>query len=253
MANDYLKAALKGVPDTDLAEVLRRLVAKNLEFAEEANAELNGLRCEMAEKAKTASEVGEISEKQLSSEQTEKLLQTVKARFEVNMPRHESMDWAKVQARLEASPEKMWSLNEMERTGGEPDVIGYDDKTGEYIFFDCSEESPKGRRNLCYDRNDQERAESYGYKPAGNAVDMAKEMGIKILGQMQYREVLGKLAPFLRPFDQMSYNWLETPVDRVRSNGGLIVNFYRLEYSDVSRHRTPKYFGFCGFRGSLRV
>jgi Protein of unknown function (DUF4256) len=126
------------------------------------------------------------NKKELSPEQREELLRALKARFEKNMSRHKGLDWAKVQAKLEAGSEKMWSLNEMERTGGEPDVVGHDKKTGEYIFYDCSAESPKGRRNVCYDREGQQARKAF--KPEDNAIDMAAAMGIELLTEEQYRE-----------------------------------------------------------------
>ena len=131
--------------------------------------------------------------RKLSPEQREELLRTLKARFEKNMNRHKGLEWAKVQAKLEANPEKLWSLNEMERTGGEPDVVGHDKKTGEYIFYDCSAESPKGRRSVCYDREALESRKEH--KPENNAIDMAADMGIELLTEEQYRE-LQKLGKF---------------------------------------------------------
>ena len=134
------------------------------------------------------------TKKKLSQEQGEELLRALKARFEKNLNRHKGLEWAKVQAKLEASPEKLWSLNEMERTGGEPDVVGYDKKTGEYIFYDCSAESPKGRRSVCYDREGWE-ARKPETRPENNAIDMAAAMGIELLTEEQYRE-LQKLGNF---------------------------------------------------------
>ena len=135
------------------------------------------------------------NKKELSPEQLEELLRALKARFEKNMNRHKGLEWAKVQEKLEANTEKLWSLNEMERTGGEPDVVGHDKKTGEYVFYDCSAESPKGRRSVCYDREGQEDKEKHGVHPEGNAVDMAAAMGIELLTEEQYRE-LQKLGNF---------------------------------------------------------
>src|SRR4030043_2307203 len=129
------------------------------------------------------------TKKKLSPKQCEELLKTLKTRFEKNMNRHKGLEWAKVQAKLEANIEKLWSLNEMESTGGEPDVVGYDKKTGEFFFYDCSAESPKGRRSICYDREGQEEREKKGVHPAGNAVDLAAAVGIELLNEDQYREL----------------------------------------------------------------
>src|SRR5260221_4692855 len=142
--------------------------------------------------------------KELSSKQREELLKTLKARFEKNMNRHKGLEWAKVQAKLEANNEKLWSLDEMERTGGEPDVVGFDKKTGEYIFYDCSAESPKGRRSLCYDGEALESRKEH--KPKNNAIDMASAMGIELLTEEQYRE-LQKVGDF----DTKTSSWLKTP------------------------------------------
>ena len=156
---------------------------------------------------------------ELSLEQREELLGALKTRFEKNMNRHKGLEWAKVQARLEANPEKLWSLNEMERTGGEPDVVGHDEKTGEYIFYDCSAESPDGRRNVCYDRQALESRKEH--KPKNNAIDMAAAMGIELLTEEQYRE-LQKLGNF----DTKTSSWLKTPSD-IRKLGGAIFADYR--------------------------
>ena len=152
--------------------------------------------------------------KELSPEQREELLRTLKARFEKNMNRHKGLEWAKVQAKLEANTEKLWSLNEMERTGGEPDVVGHDKKTGEYIFYDCSAESPKGRRSVCYDREALESRKEH--KPENNAIDMAAAMGIELLTEEQYRE-LQKLGNF----DTKTSSWVKTPSD-IRKLGGAL-------------------------------
>src|SRR4030043_1704689 len=146
--------------------------------------------------------------KELSPEQREELLRALKARFEKNMNRHKGLEWANVQAKLEANPKKLWSLNEMERTGGEPDVVGHDQKTGETIFYDCSAESPQGRRNICYDREGQEAREKRGVHPEGNAIDMAAAMGIELLTEEQYRE-LQKLGEF----DTKTSSWGKKPPD----------------------------------------
>src|SRR5512145_2348992 len=156
---------------------------------------------------------------ELSPKQREELLRALKARFEKNMNRHKGLEWAKVQAKLEANAEKLWSLNEMERTGGEPDVVGYDKKTGEYIFYDCSAESPKGRRSVCYDREALESRKEH--KPENNAIDMAAAMGIELLTEKQYRE-LQKLGHF----DTKTSSWLRTP-SGIRQLGGAIFADFR--------------------------
>jgi len=183
--------------------------------------------------------------KELSSKQREELLRVLKDRFEKNMTRHKGIEWSKVQAKIETSSEKLWSLNEMERTGGEPDVVGHDKKTGEYIYYDCSPESPSGRRNVCYDREalDSRKAN----KPENSAIDMATSMGIEILTEEQYRE-LQKLGRF----DTKTQNWVKTPSD-IRELGGAIFVDYRYGKVFVYHNSAPSYYGVRGFRGSLRV
>jgi hypothetical protein len=183
--------------------------------------------------------------KELPAKKREELLEALKARFEKNMNRHESLEWAKVQAKLEANTKKLWSLNEMERTGGDPDVVGYDKKTGEYIFYDCSAESPKGRRNICYDREGLEARKSF--KPENNAVDMAAAMGIELLTEEQYRE-LQKLGNF----DTKTSSWVKTPSD-IRKLGGALFADRRYGNVFVYHNSAPSYYGARGFRGSLRV
>jgi hypothetical protein len=185
--------------------------------------------------------------KELSPEQREELLRALKARFEENMNRHKGLEWAKVQAKLEANPEKLWSLNEMERTGGEPDVVGHDNKMGEYIFIDCSAESPKGRRNVCYDREAQEEREKHGVHPEGNVIDMAAAMGIELLTEEQYRE-LQKLGDF----DTKTQSWVKTPSD-IRKLGGAIFADRRYGHVFVFHNSAPSFYSGRGFRGSLRV
>jgi len=185
--------------------------------------------------------------KELSPEQREELLRALKTRFEKNMNRHEGLEWAKVQAKLEANAEKLWSLNEMERTGGEPDVAGHDRKTGEYIFYDCSAESPKGRRNVCYDHKGQEEREKKGVHPAGNAIDMAAAMGIELLTEDQYRE-LQKLGNF----DTKTSSWVKTP-SNIRNLGGAIFCDRRYDHVFVYHNSAPSFYSVRGFRGSLRV
>jgi hypothetical protein len=185
------------------------------------------------------------NKKKLSPEQREELLKTLKARFEKNMNRHKGLEWAKVQAKLEANTEKLWSLNEMERTGGEPDVVGHDKKAGEYIFYDCSAESPKDRRSICYDREALESRKEY--KPKDTAMDMAAAMGIEILTEEQYRE-LQKLGNF----DTKTSSWLKTPSE-IRKLGGAIFADRRYDHVFVYHNGADSYYGARGFRGSLRV
>jgi len=185
------------------------------------------------------------NKKELSLEQREKLLKELKARFEKNMNRHKGLEWAKVQARLEANTEKLWSLNEMERTGGEPDVVGFDKKTGEYILYDCSVESPKGRRSLCYDREALESRKEH--KPENNALDMAAAMGIELLTEEQYRE-LQKLGNF----DTKTSSWVKTPSD-IRKLGGALFADRRYGNVFVYHNSAPSYYSVRAFRGSLRV
>lgn len=186
------------------------------------------------------------AKKQLSAEERDELLKTLKARFEKNKKRHHGIDWADVQARLEKSPAKLWSLGEMERTGGEPDVIGQDEKTKEYIFVDCSTQSPSGRRSLCYDRESWESRKTA--KPeGGNAVDMAADMGIALLTETQYRELqqLGK-------FDTTTSSWIETPSE-IRKLGGAIFADRRYEHVFVYHNGAESYYAARGFRGALKV
>jgi hypothetical protein len=185
------------------------------------------------------------NKKVLSVKQREELLGTLKARFEKNMNRRLSLDWAHVQARLEANPKKLWSLHEMEGTGGEPDVVGYDNKTGEIIFYDCSAESPKGRRSLCYDRKAWDSRKEY--KPDNNAVDVAAAMGIEILTEKEYRE-LQKLGNF----DTKTSSWVKTPSD-IRTLGGALFCDRRYNTVFVYHNGAESYYAARGFRGSLRV
>lgn len=181
----------------------------------------------------------------VSAEQREALLKTLKARFEKNMHRHTGLEWAKIQAKLDANPEKLWSLNEMERTGGEPDVVGQDKKTGEYIFYDCSAESPQGRRSLCYDGEAWEARKEH--KPENSAVEMATDMGIELLTEEQYRE-LQKLGAF----DLKTSSWVKTPAD-IRELGGAIFADRRYGKVFVYHNGAPSYYAARGFRGLLRV
>jgi len=183
--------------------------------------------------------------KKLSSEQREELLNVLKVRFEKNMNRHKGLVWANVQAKLETNPEKLWSLNEMERTGGEPDVVGHDKKTGEYIFYDCSAESPKGRRSFCYDHEALEARKEH--KPENSAIQMAADIGIEILTEEQYRELqkLGK-------FDTKTSSWIKTP-DDIRKLGGAIFCDRRYNTVFVYHNGAESYYAVRGFRGSLKV
>jgi hypothetical protein len=185
------------------------------------------------------------NQKELSPEQREALLNTMKARFEKNMSRHSDLDWASVWTRLEAKPEKLWSLNEMESTGGEPDVVGQDQATGEFLFYDCSAESPNGRRNVCYDRQALDARKEH--KPGNSALDMAAAMGIEILTEEQYRglQKLGK-------FDTKTSSWVKTP-PAIRKLGGAIFCDRRYEHVFVYHNGADSYYGGRGFRGSLRV
>ncbi|MEH7442981.1 DUF4256 domain-containing protein [Bacillus sp. JJ1122] len=183
--------------------------------------------------------------KQLSPEQSEELLRTLKDRFEKNMNRHNGLEWAKVQAKIEANPEKSWSLHEMEGTGGEPDVIGLDGETGEYIFYDCSAESPKGRRSVCYDRKALESRKQH--KPENSAMDMAASMGIELLTEEQYRDLQE-----LGNFDLKTSSWVQTP-DNIRNLGGAIFCDRRYNTVFVYHNGADSYYAARGFRGSLRV
>ena len=185
------------------------------------------------------------TKKKLSPKQREELLGALKARFESNMNRHKGLEWAKVQAKLEANTDKLWSLHEMERTGGEPDVVGHDKKAGEYIFYDCSAESPNGRRSVCYDREGQESRKEY--KPENNAIDMAAAMGIELLTEVQYRE-LQKLGNF----DTKTSSWVKTPSD-IRELGGALFCDRRYGHVFVSHNGAQSYYGAGAFRSSLRV
>ena len=183
--------------------------------------------------------------KELSPKQREELLKGLKVRFEKNMNRHKGLEWAKVQAKLEGHTEKLWSLNEMERTGGEPDVVGYDKKTGEYAYYDCSAERPKGRRSICYDREALEARKEH--KPANSAVAMATDMGIELLTEEQYRELQQ-----LGNFDLKTSSWVTTPAD-IRKLGGALYCDRRYNHVFLYHNGAESYYAVRGFRGSLRV
>ncbi|MEL1256178.1 DUF4256 domain-containing protein [Flavobacterium sp. DGU38] len=185
------------------------------------------------------------NKKELISEEREELLKTLKTRFEKNIKRHEGIVWDKIQLKLESNPEKLWALNEMEKTGGEPDVISFDEKTNEYIFYDCSAESPKGRRSTCYDIEAQESRKEF--KPENNVVDMAADIGIELLTEEQYRELqlLGK-------FDQKTSSWIKTPVE-IRKLGGALFADFRYNTVFVYHNGAQSYYAARGFRGALKV
>lgn len=187
------------------------------------------------------------NKKELSPEQRDEIISTLKDRFEKNMNRHKGLEWGVLQARLNSGTrdEKLWSLSEMERTGGEPDAVGYDEKTGEYIFYDCSAESPTGRRSLCYDREALESRKAY--KPENNAIDMAAEMGIELLTEEQYRE-LQKFGNF----DLKTSSWVKTPAE-IRKLGGALFCDRRYDRVFVYHNGAESYYAVRGFRGSLRV
>jgi hypothetical protein len=185
--------------------------------------------------------------KEFSVEQSEELLKALKERFERNMNRHKDLEWREVQEKLETNSDKLWSLSEMERTGGEPDAIGHDKKGDEYIFYDCSAESPKGRRNICYDREAQQEREKRGVYPQGNAIDMAVAMEIELLTVDQYRE-LQKLGSF----DTKTSSWVKTPSD-IRKLGGALFADRRYGHVFVYHNSAPSFYNVRGFRGWLKI
>ena len=186
-----------------------------------------------------------MSKKKLTAEEREELLLALEVRFEKNMKRHKGLDWSKVAAKLSSNSDKLWSLNEMEKTGGEPDVVGFDKKTGEYIFYDCSEESPKGRRSLCYDPEAlKSRKEN---KPKHSAVGMANDMGVELLTEQQYRELQE-----LGEFDMKTSSWVETPSD-IRELGGAIFCDRRYGKVFMYHNGAESYYAARAFRGALRV
>jgi Protein of unknown function (DUF4256) len=185
------------------------------------------------------------NKKKLSSQQRDELLKTLKSRFEKNMNRHKGLDWTRVASRLEANPDKLWSLDDMETTGGEPDVVAYDKKTGEYIFYDCSAESPKGRRSVCYDH--EALASRKEHKPKDSAVNMATDMGIELLTEEEYRQLQQ-----LGTYDAKTSNWLKTPSHN-RKLGGAISGEFRFGSVFIYANGAESYFAARGFRGSLKV
>ena len=186
-----------------------------------------------------------MSDVTLSKKQREEILRALQARFEKNMKRHKGLEWAKVHAKLEANAEKLWSLHEMERTGGEPDLVGQDKKTGEYIFYDCSAESPKGRRSFCYDREALDSRKEN--KPKDSAVDLAAAMGVELLTEEQYREL-----QMLGDFDSKTSSWVKTP-SAIRRLGGALFCDRRFDTVFVYHNGAESYYAARGFRGSLRV
>lgn len=189
--------------------------------------------------------MAKATKKELSAAQRKEILDVLKARFEKNMGRHKGMSWTAVQTKLEASGAKLWSLFEMENTGGEPDVVGHDKKTGEYLFYDCVAESPKGRRSLCYDRAALNSRKEF--KPADTVMDMAEAMGIEVLTEAQYRDLQQ-----LGPFDMKTSSWLQTP-DPIRKLGGAIFGDYRYGQVFIYHNGAESYYAARGFRGALRV
>ena len=185
------------------------------------------------------------NKKELLPKQCEELIKTLKNRFDKNMNRHEGIEWDKVQVKLNANPEKLWSLNEMEKSGGEPDVVSRDEKTGEYVFYDCSAESPKGRRSLCYDREALESRKEF--KPANNVVDMAATMGIELLTEEQYRELQE-----LGAFDTKTSSWIKTP-EAIRKLGGALFCDRRYNHVFTYHNGAESYYGVRGFRGLLKI
>ena len=183
----------------------------------------------------------------LSPEQREEFIKTLMVRFENNMIRHKGLEWAKVQAKLEVNPDKLLSLFAMESTGGEPDVVAYDKKSGNYVFYDCSAESPKGRRSICYDGEAQKEREKKGVHPAGNAIDFAAAMGIELLTEEEYRALQQ-----LGNFDTKTESWVKTPAD-IRKLGGALFCDRRYDHVFVFHNSAPSFYAARGFRGSLRV
>lgn len=186
-----------------------------------------------------------VKSKSLTSKESDEILSTLKERFDKNMTRHKGLEWAKVEAKLKSTPEKLYSLNEMEETGGAPDVVAFDKRTGEFIFYDCSAETPKERRSLCFDREALDSRKEH--KPDGNAVDMAKAMGIELLNEEQYRELQE-----LGEFDLKTSSWIQTP-EKIRKLGGALFMDRRYDHVFVYHNGASSYYAVRGFRGCLRV
>lgn len=247
--NAYRKLALTSISDVprrDLESTLTILVQQGAVSAEQVNETLSNVQAAYHERLKAISAL----EKQLSPEQQEALLSAVKARFEANKERHPGIKWSEIQAKLEANPKKMWSLNEMERSGGEPDVVDYEIKTHEYLIFDCSAESPEGRRNIVYDREAQDWLEknSPEIQCNGNAVDMAAAMGVEIPDSTQYKEMLQKLGQF----DRKTSSWLKTPADG-RKLGFAFLGYRIAEHIGLLKCHVHAHRRNTSFRGLLRV
>jgi Protein of unknown function (DUF4256) len=213
------------------------------------NADSHSPRVTKGQRWKVSTQKGPVPgverKKALSPKQREELLRALKARFEQNMNRHKGLEWAKVEAKLEGNTEKLWSLNEMETTGGEPDVVGHDKKTGEYIFYDCSAESPKGRRSVCYDGEALESRKEH--KPKNSAIDMAAAMGVELLTEEQYLELQE-----LGDFDTKTSSWVQTPID-IRELGGALFCDRRYNHVFVYHNGAESYYAARAFRGSLRI
>ncbi len=227
---EHLGLPMKAVLNLICALCLLALSSKALGQSEQIPEDMNNMK---------------IMKKELSPKQREELLSALKARFEKHLSRHKGIEWSKLQARLEASPEKLWSLQEMERTGGEPDVVGHDKKTGDYVFFDCSPETPKGRVSVCYDREALESRKEH--KPKSSAMDMAAAMGIELLSEEEYF-ALQKLGEF----DTKTSSWVKTPAE-IRELGGALYCDRRYGRVFVGYNGAQSYYGVRGFRGSLRV
>jgi|CXWL01.1.fsa_nt_gi hypothetical protein len=245
----------RGLLPSDAKEVLEKLSTIMGDVRPAIHDRLQTTHEPLVASAAVASSLQETAKPEvrvLSPEQQKALLSALKTRFEAkeNMKRHNGLEWSKVQEKLQANSEKMWSLNEMERTGGEPDVVGFDEKTNEFMFFDCPKESPEGRRNIVYDKAAEEllKMEFPNEKCNGNAVDMAAAMGIEILDTAQYKEILQKLGKF----DLNSWSWLKTPQD-VRKAGGALVGFRDEDDVGVYRDRASNLDGDGAYRGALRV
>lgn len=247
------KTSLENASNAHLAEAFRRLTGRNPELAEAANAELSAIAQEVVQKANAAAHVEATHQRQLTPEQAEKLINTIMERCKNNnVDRHRYLDALHLQAHLERKavekPEKLWSLNEMERTGGEPAALDYDKERDEYIFWDFSEETPEGRRDVCYDHHGEREAISHGWRPKGNAVDMAAAMGIEMLTPEEYRT----LQKF-KNVDVTTFSWLETPEKTRKYGDGLLGGGDEGPDDPVAPSPADEYFDERGFRSSLRI